>query len=41
MQQSVVEIDLGGRLQFIATGKVREIYEINKSTLLFVTTDRM
>ena len=41
MQQALIKTDLKGQLPFIASGKVREIYEIDKSTLLFVATDRM
>lgn len=40
-QQAVLETDLRDHLQLIASGKVREIYELDESTLLFVTTDRI
>lgn len=39
--QAVLETDLRAHLQLIANGKVREIYELDESTLLFVTTDRI
>lgn len=37
----VVKTDLDKHLKLIATGKVREIYEIDAETLLFVATDRI
>lgn len=37
----VVRIDLKNYLPFVASGKVRELYEIDNSTLLFVATDRI
>lgn len=37
----VLQTDLRNYLPLIASGKVREIYELDKSTLLFVTTDRV
>lgn len=37
----VLRTDLPNYLPLIAGGKVREIYELDKSTLLFVTTDRI
>lgn len=40
-KQAVLETDLRDHLPLIANGKVREIYELNESTLLFVTTDRI
>lgn len=40
-QQAVLETDLRDHLHLIANGKVREIYELDESTLLFVTTDRI
>ena len=41
-QQAITTIDLSSSgLQKIATGKVREIFEIDSNTLLFVATDRI
>lgn len=37
----VTKTDLDKHLKLIATGKVREIYEIDADTLLFVATDRI
>ena len=37
----VMQIDLKKYLPFVASGKVREIYEVDDSTLLFVATDRI
>jgi phosphoribosylaminoimidazole-succinocarboxamide synthase len=36
-----VKSDLGGALPLVASGKVRELYEIDSKTLLFVATDRI
>jgi phosphoribosylaminoimidazole-succinocarboxamide synthase len=38
---SFVKSDLGGALPLVASGKVRELYEIDEKTLLFVATDRI
>ena len=38
---SVLQTDLREHLHLIASGKVREIYELNDSKLLFVATDRI
>lgn len=40
-QQAVLETELRDHLHLIASGKVRELYELDESTLLFVTTDRI
>lgn len=40
-QLAVLKIDLRAHLHLIASGKVREIYELDELTLLFVTTDRI
>lgn len=40
-QQAVLETELRDHLHLIARGKVRELYELDESTLLFVTTDRI
>ena len=37
----VMHTDLQEYLPLVASGKVREIYEIDQSTLLFVATDRI
>lgn len=37
----VTNIDLQGALPLIARGKVRDLYEIDNKTLLFVATDRI
>ncbi|MCJ1427682.1 Bifunctional purine biosynthetic protein ade1 [Sticta canariensis] len=37
----ILRTDLRNYIPLIASGKVREIYELDKSTLLFVTTDRI
>ena len=38
----VVQTDLGGHLELIARGKVRDLYSLpDKKTLLFVATDRI
>ncbi|KAI4212460.1 MAG: hypothetical protein LQ351_004893 [Letrouitia transgressa] len=38
---SLVTSDLSDSMHLLAQGKVRDLYEINSSTLLFVTTDRI
>lgn len=38
---AVVNTSLKDYLPLLATGKVREIYAIDESTLLFVATDRI
>lgn len=40
-QQAVLGTELRDHLHLIASGKVRELYELDESTLLFVTTDRI
>ncbi|MCJ1460996.1 Bifunctional purine biosynthetic protein ade1 [Mycoblastus sanguinarius] len=37
----VLQTDLGEHLPLVASGKVREIYKLDESTLLFVATDRI
>lgn len=37
----VLQTNLQDHLQLLACGKVREIYEVDESTLLFITTDRI
>ncbi|CCC71853.1 hypothetical protein NCAS_0I01850 [Naumovozyma castellii] len=41
MTQSITQTNLDGILPLIARGKVRDIYEVDPSTLLFVATDRI
>lgn len=38
--EAITAIDIDG-LKKIASGKVREIFEIDENTLLFVATDRI
>ena len=38
---ALVNTDLGGVLPLVARGKVRDLYDIDKQTLLFVATDRI
>jgi phosphoribosylaminoimidazole-succinocarboxamide synthase len=37
----LVSIDLEGSLRKVASGKVRDLYEVDKDTLLFVASDRI
>jgi phosphoribosylaminoimidazole-succinocarboxamide synthase len=41
LQRAVTSTDLSSQFKFLATGKVRDLYEIDASTLLFVATDRV
>lgn len=41
MSSALVEIDLQGKLKRIASGKVRDVFEIDEETLLFVASDRI
>ena len=38
---SVMRTDLGDYLPLVASGKIREIYSLEESKLLFVATDRI
>lgn len=38
---ALVKADLGEALPLIASGKVRELYDVDSNTLLFVATDRI
>lgn len=38
---SVIQTSLGDYLPLVASGKVREIYSLDESKLLFVATDRI
>lgn len=38
---ALMQADLSEYLRLVASGKVREIYEIDDSSLLFVATDRI
>ena len=37
----VMQTDLQDYIPLVASGKVREVYELDGSTLLFVATDRV
>jgi phosphoribosylaminoimidazole-succinocarboxamide synthase len=41
MSQALTTTDLQGALPLVARGKVRDLYEIDDKTLLFVATDRI
>lgn len=41
MAEALTQTDLQGALKLIARGKVRDLYEIDDKTLLFVATDRI
>lgn len=41
LQTVIVHTDLQEHLPLVASGKVRELYAIDNSTLLFVATDRI
>ena len=38
---SLVKTELDGILPLISRGKVRDIYQVNEDTLLFIATDRI
>ncbi|KAF2273698.1 phosphoribosylaminoimidazole-succinocarboxamide synthase-like protein [Westerdykella ornata] len=39
--KALVQVDLQGKLPRVASGKVRDLYEIDNKTLLFVASDRI
>ena len=39
--EALVEIDLQDKLKRVASGKVRDVFEIDSETLLFVASDRI
>lgn len=39
--EAIVDIDVKGNLQKVASGKVRDLYAIDDDTLLFVASDRI
>jgi hypothetical protein len=39
--QTIVNIDIQGKLPKVASGKVRDLYAIDDDTLLFVASDRI
>lgn len=41
MTESYTKTDLQGVLPLVARGKVRDLYEVDDKTLLFVATDRI
>lgn len=38
---AIVAIELQGRLEKIASGKMRDLFKVNDERLLFVATDRI
>ena len=38
---AIVTIDLQGKLEKMATGKVRDLFKVDDETLLFVASDRI
>lgn len=41
MAEALTNTDLQGALPLVARGKVRDLYEVDDKTLLFVATDRI
>lgn len=41
MAEALTQTNLQGALKLVARGKVRDLYEIDDKTLLFVATDRI
>lgn len=41
MMELVEETDLHGALPLVSRGKVRDIYQVDDRTLLFISTDRI
>ncbi|KAJ5469558.1 Phosphoribosylaminoimidazole-succinocarboxamide synthase [Penicillium diatomitis] len=41
MSEAITKIDLQGALPLVASGKVRDLYEVDDKTLLFVASDRI
>lgn len=41
MSEALTNTDLQGALPLIARGKVRDLYDVDEKTLLFVATDRI
>lgn len=41
MAEALATTDLQGALPLVARGKVRDLYEVDDKTLLFVATDRI
>ncbi|QLG71907.1 hypothetical protein HG535_0C02590 [Zygotorulaspora mrakii] len=41
MSKTIAQTELDGVLPLVARGKVRDIYEVNPETLLFIATDRI
>ena len=41
MTEALTNTDLQGALPLIARGKVRDLYEVDDKTLLFIATDRI
>lgn len=41
MAEALTRTDLEGSLPLVAQGKVRDLYEVDDKTLLFIATDRI
>lgn len=41
MAEAITTFDLQGALPLVARGKVRDLYEVDEKTLLFVASDRI
>lgn len=41
MAEALATTDLQGALPLVARGKVRDLYEVDDKTLLFIATDRI
>lgn len=41
MAEAITSFDLKGALPLVARGKVRDLYEVDEKTLLFVASDRI
>lgn len=41
MTEAFTNTDLQGALPLVARGKVRDLYEVDEKTLLFIATDRI
>lgn len=41
MTEALTDTNLQGALPLVARGKVRDLYEVDDKTLLFVATDRI
>lgn len=41
MSEAITKLDLQGALPLVASGKVRDLYQVDDKTLLFVASDRI